>query len=352
MKAAWRRFFRLFAGSAAAAVAALFVFVAVIDPWGVLPASPTLARVPVTTSSRYAFPMLARASRFDSVVVGTSTSRLLRPAALDRAFGARFVNLSIDAATAYEETRLLGAFLQAHSRAKFVVIGLDMRWCDPTPQPKYTHYPFPEWMYDRDRWPGYLRLLNLYAVQESGSQLAAMAGWKPARHGDDGYSAFKLPSGSGDPARVAARIAAAGFAAGEPGDPSTFRFTTLWRLRRALAAIPPGTRKLLFFVPYYLDYQQPQGGPTASYWAGCKRRVARMAAADADAEVVDFMIASPITRDEANYYDAIHFRPTVADRIADDLAQAARGRPSSIGDYRIISQGAAGENDASRPNQR
>ncbi|MDT8873146.1 hypothetical protein RAA17_23800 [Komagataeibacter rhaeticus] len=47
-----------------------------------------LARIPVTSNARYTMPALARDPRFDSVVLGTSTSRLMQPALLDRALGA------------------------------------------------------------------------------------------------------------------------------------------------------------------------------------------------------------------------------------------------------------------------
>ncbi|MCC7282510.1 MAG: hypothetical protein IT556_09020, partial [Acetobacteraceae bacterium] len=55
--------------------------------------------------------MLARSARFDSAILGTSTSRMLRPAVLDPLFGARFANLSMNDATAWEQYRLGLVFL-------------------------------------------------------------------------------------------------------------------------------------------------------------------------------------------------------------------------------------------------
>ena len=66
-------------------VAALYAFVVLVDPWGSLPMDLKLDRVPVTSNQRFAYPVLARSDAFDSAIFGTSTSRLLRPAALNPA---------------------------------------------------------------------------------------------------------------------------------------------------------------------------------------------------------------------------------------------------------------------------
>src|SRR5208282_1099994 len=102
----WRRFCRRLLGLALALGAAIYAFVFILDPFDTLALSPPFDRSPVTTNARYAFPALARMSAFDSVILGTSTSRALRPAELDPLFGARFANLAMNSATAYEQWRL------------------------------------------------------------------------------------------------------------------------------------------------------------------------------------------------------------------------------------------------------
>ena len=127
----WRRFFRIAAGTAVLAVAVIYAFVVLVDPFDTLPLSPPADRVPVASNARFAFPSLARSDRFDSAIFGTSTSRLLRPAVLNAEFGARFVNLSMNAATAYEQSRLMAVFRTAHPAARMVLIGLDISYCTP-----------------------------------------------------------------------------------------------------------------------------------------------------------------------------------------------------------------------------
>jgi hypothetical protein len=336
---AWKRFFALAVGTTALATLTIFLFVVTIDPWNGLPLSPRLPRVPVTTASRYALPMVARDQRYDSAIIGTSTTIQLRPDRLNPLFGARFANLSILASTSYEQVRLLDVFLRAHPSPRFVIIGMDVRWCDPQPQIRYTSYAFPEWLYQQDRWPGYLQIYNLFAVQEAGSQLWAMLGLKAPKHGLDGNTDFYAADAHYDAARAHANIAAAGVAPG-PNDaaaaPAQFNYTTHQRLATALAAIPSQTRKILFFVPFVLSYQGADGSPTRSYWTECKRRVTDIAHTIQDVVVADFMIDSPITRDDTNYFDELHYRPAIADRLAVDLARVNAGLPSQDGDYRLL----------------
>ena len=186
------------------AVVAIYAFVVLVDPFDTLPLSPPADRVPVATNARFAFPSLARSDRFDSAIFGTSTSRLLRPVVLNAAFGARFANLSMNAATAYEQSRLMAVFRTAHPAARVVMVGLDISYCMPgEAEQKFTPRPFPAWMYDGSRWRGYGEMFNLYAVQEAGQEFGILLGIKRQVYGSDGYTSFVPPDSDYDPARVA-----------------------------------------------------------------------------------------------------------------------------------------------------
>ena len=178
----------------------LYGFVIIVDPWDTLPLSPNLPRVPISTNARFSFPALARSPNFDSVVLGDSTARLLQPAALDPGFDARFANLAMNSATAYEQSRMLELFLRHHPEPRVVIVAIDQAWCNPELQ-RYTPRPFPEWMYRRNLWPAYLHMLTPYAVQEAANQFAVMVGWKRRRYGLDGYTSFVPPDSAYDTAR-------------------------------------------------------------------------------------------------------------------------------------------------------
>ena len=66
-------------------------------------------------------------------------------------------------------------------------------------------------------------------------------------------------------------------------------------------------------------------------------RGAAIADSIANATVADFLIPSPITLDRANYWDPVHYRLPIAERIMADLAAAAEGRPTP--DDRILTSG-------------
>ena len=334
----WRRFFALAAGAALLCVAVIYAFVVLVDPFNALPLSPPAERWPVATDARFSFPALARSQRFDSAIFGTSTSRLLRPAALDAAFDARFVNLAMNDATAWEQSQLMDVFRRAHPSPSVIAVGLDVRWCvTGNTYQKLTPRPFPAWMYGRDLWPGYLHSLNLYAVQEAGQEFGILIGIKKPVYGRNGYTSFVPPDNQYDPTRAEQHLRAAqpdippGARAGLP---ASWRYPTLEMLGDELALLPASTRKLLFFVPYNHVLFPPPKTEGAAVWIECKQRVAALAARTPGALAVDFMISSPITETDANYWDPLHYRVGIAARLARDLALAANGATSP--DFRIL----------------
>jgi hypothetical protein len=338
--ATWRRFWWIVIASFAAPTAALFLFVAIVDPWAGFPLSPSLPRQPVSSLARYALPMLARSPRFDSAIIGTSIARMIRPAALDALLDARFASLAFNSATADEQERMLGLFLSAHPKARYVVIDVDFRWCDPGPeQTRLSEYDFPEWLYAPTRWRGYRVALTLFAMRESWAQFATMLGLKPPRREPDGYATFTGAEAAWNLPRAVEHIAESGIMPGPPdpqAPPTRWPTVTLPRLSGMLAAMPPVTEVLLFFPPFAQSYQGPPSGPARRYWAECKRRISTLAHTRPGTVVADFLIDSDFTRDPANYYDGYHYRTTVADRLAASLALAFQGLASLGGDDLIL----------------
>ncbi|MEJ1976061.1 MAG: hypothetical protein WDN49_08055 [Acetobacteraceae bacterium] len=253
---------------------------------------------------------------------------------LNRVFGARFVNLAMNAATAWEQSQMLALFARTHPAARVVVVGLDSVWCSESPE-RTTGRPFPTWMYSGSRWRGYREIANLYAVQEAANQFAVVIGMKRQRYGSDGYTDFLPDDRLYDPARVAVRFAQWGPAPNIPAAPDAPHvFPALPMLAEGLAALPASTRKLLFFTPSHIDQQGLPGSDIAASAAACKRAVTQIAATVPGTVVVDFLIPSPITRERDNYWDPLHYRVPIADRIMRDLAEASRGQVSE--DDRVL----------------
>jgi hypothetical protein len=334
----WKRFFRLIAGTAAIGVGLVYAFVVLIDPFGSLPLSLPLPRVPVANNQRFAYPALARLPRFDSAVFGTSTSRLLRPSVLDPIFGARFANLAMNDATVYEQTQLFGVFARAHPGTKALIVGLDYRWCVTGPDyQRLTFRAFPQWMYGHNRWAGYREMLNLYAIQSAGQLFGILIGVKQPDQGLDGFTSFVPPDDTYDHARAQQHLVTSIPAVPvgtRDGPPATWTYPAMEPLRAMLATLPPSAHKLLFFVPYNQHALTAPGTEGQAVWDGCRDRVVALARAIPNTLVVDFMFPSPITTDDDNYWDYGHTRIGAADRIAHDFAAAERGDKSA--DYKVL----------------
>ncbi|MEO3473037.1 hypothetical protein AAFN86_14300 [Roseomonas sp. CAU 1739] len=333
---AWRRFFTRAVATAAISCAVVYAFVAAVDPWGVLRLHIPAERPPISTNARFAFAGLARSDRFDAAIFGTSTMRMLRPAALNEAFGARFANLAMNAATAYEQSRLFDVFLRAHPNPRAMVIGLDHVWCDAGPLQRYTPRAFPEAFYESSPWPAYREMLSFYAVQEAGRQFAVLTGMMRPRYGHDGYTRFLPPEDRYDAARAAANLPAL-----PPPEtprqvdtpPSDLPMPPLALLDRMVRATPADTRLVLVFMPLYLGAQGAPGTGSAAITEACKRQVVAMAQARPGTVVLDFWRASPITREPTNYWDPMHYRDAIAERIEAALSRAARGSAGPSEDY-------------------
>ena len=55
--------------------------------------------------------------------------------------------------------------------------------------------------------------------------------------------------------------------------------------------------------------------------------------------MIDWRIASPITTNNSNYWDGLHYRLPIAQRIARELIEAAvNGAESPEGDYRLLAR--------------
>lgn len=298
----------------------LYLFVVIVDPWDALPLSPGLPRVPISTNARFSFPALARSPKFDSVVLGNSSARLLQPAELNPGFGARFANLAMNSATAYEQSRMLEVFLRAHPEPRVVIVALDQAWCGDTFQ-RYTPRPFPEWMYQANRWPAYREMLTPYAVQEAWNQFAVMMHLKKRRYGLDGYTSFVPPEAAYDPVRRDRAFLRWPSMDHTPAPQAAkAAFPLLPLLDVMLRSLPAGTKKVLFFTPYNVEQQGAPGSFTAWRWARCKGEVAEIAARRG-AETLDFMIPSSITLTRDNYWDPVHYRAPIATRLVEGLVR-------------------------------
>ncbi len=105
-----------------------------------------------------------------------------------------------------------------------------------------------------------------------------------------------------------------------------------------LGELPASSMKVLAFMPVHVAAQAWPGTRDAAIEAECKARIAAIGRAHG-AKAIDWRIASAITTNDANYWDGLHYRLAVAQRIARDLAAAAlTSSESADGSYRLIAR--------------
>ncbi|MBB2168991.1 hypothetical protein HLH36_11580 [Gluconacetobacter aggeris] len=334
--AAWRRFARALALTAAGVGAFVYLFVTLVDPWGMLPLSPPWHRIPISSNARYSMPALAVSPRFDSAMVGTSTGRLLQPAILDAPFGAHFVNMAMNSATPWEQDRILRLFLRHHPAPRVVLIDIDAEWCFADRHGlSGPNRPMPDWMYEGSPWRGYLEMMNMYAVQEAANQFMWLTGHKKQRFGSDGYTSFVPPDSLYDPHRVDELFRTWAFdtapAKGPAAPPASIPF-----LARLLDAIPAETAKILWFPPSAREQQGAPGTQVAATRAACRTAIAALARTTPHVMAIDFEIPGPLADSRANFWDPIHYRQAVARMVMDDLAAAAMGRDVAPTQARVL----------------
>ena len=343
----WRHFTRWVVLSALGVATLVFAAVVLIDPYDSVWFSPQLARAPITANQRFSYPALARKPRFDSAVIGTSTVRLLRPDKLNQTLGGRFVNLSMNSATAHEQSLILDLFIRHHAHIRTLIVGVDIVWCQQNEVPRFTERPFPPWLYDDNRWNDLLYLFNLPTLEEAGRQLAFLTGFRPMRFGRDGYADFLPPQSAYDLARARSNIYPDGKPRLKepvtppvdiaPAERALWRFAPHDLLRRMIGALPKETRKVLLIVPYHRFFQPRSGSRRAAQLQECKRRLTDLATEFEETMVLDFMIESDITAHDENYWDSVHYTTEIADWIAELIGFGVARRQSVEGAFDYLS---------------
>ena len=339
-KSGWKSFFRLFVILAVALFTAGYAFIVVVDPYDAIPFSPKWDRVPVDRDQPFFYPALARAERFDSAIIGTSTVRLLKPADLNERFHSRFVNLAINAASVFKQEAILDIFLRHHPKPKTIIFGIDHLYFEAKKFQPQLGDPsiWPEWLYDQNpynNFPPY----RLRTLKHAWREFLAVTGLKTYKYGRDGYTDFTKPLDEYDLNRARVKIYGTRIpkpvAAVDPPvllPPETIRamqFPALGVLKRMLDKLPEETVKILFITPFHHYTQPPPGSEEASRWREFLNRVTETARSRPGTWVLDFNIASPITTEDSHYWDAGHYTVIVASRLAALIDEGVHGGTSN-----------------------
>lgn len=338
----WNNFLKTTLLAIAAISAVLTVFITLMNPYGNLPSLGLWPHAIMTTNQRYHYPAIVRTGGFDSAVFGTSSSRLLNPDQLGRGLGGSFTILSMDSATPWEQTQLANLFLKHTPNARTLIMAVDWVWCEKRAETQLiTARGFPEWIFDDTTWNDWWFLFNGRMLETAVNQLSYRLGLKETRIPLNGYKVFVPPESEYDLARARQNIwhgrepkIPPQIAAYQPNEQErrSWRFPALPWLAELLKKRPKDTRAIVAFMPGHVTTQKPPGKPAAARIDECKAQTADIATA-AGAHFFDFWIRSPITMEDSNYWDPLHYRVSVATRIVDAITIVVTGSSSQNADF-------------------
>src|SRR5262249_25941185 len=282
----------------------------------------------------------------DSIVVGTSTSRLLDPVALGRALGGRFASFAMPSMTAWEQVQVIDYFRRTVAAPRAVLIGLDHEWCSRNSNAKDREKEFPSWAYDENRWNDFLYLLNNPTLEVAGRTVGRLLGIMPEKLREDGFEVFVPPESTYDLARARYHIwgPEGPRAFGPPPPPlelsqverNAMVFSTLEWLGRARGEHSRSGERLPVLDADHANGMRSDGEYVKTRETECKARIATIARRRG-ALLVDWRIVSPLTTEDSNFWDPAHYRLPIAYRLIDDLKHIAdEGRESPDASYRIL----------------
>jgi hypothetical protein len=342
----WAEFVRDFACTALILALAAWAFNVLVDPYGANPLRIHFTRPLMDINQRFMYPQVLRSGVFDSAIFGTSTIRLLSPSDLENAFGGHFANFGMNAATPFEQNEAARLYVAHTPNLRTLIWGIDPSWCQPdadAPEKLLTERAFPPWLYGGNPWWSIPHLFNLRTLEITARVVLNRLGLMRPRLPRDGYEVFTPPETSYDLARAREHIFGGGPRPTAPSDAarqargadiSETRYPALDWLDATLGKVPPDARVVLMFPPVHVANQPVPNSSDAALEATCKRRIAAIAK-EHHGVTVDFRFASPITSDDANYWDALHYRLPIARRVVESLADAAKGeRKGEM--YRVI----------------
>jgi hypothetical protein len=247
----------------------------------------------------------------------------------------------MDSGTAWEQYRMASLFAHAVARPRTLIVGLDHVWCATgAGTRRITERGFPEWMFDERPWNDIFWMLNKRSAEISLRRIVHAMGLKKARIPFDGYEVFVPPDERYDAAKVKAKLGTPQPPPREPFEPTSeerkaWTFPELALLDGLLAQ--KWQRVILLITPIHAGAQPAQGSIGAAMEAECKARMAEQARRH-NVALVDFRILSPITTEDTNYWDPLHYRVGIAERIVDGLARALdTGADDPGGDWRVLS---------------
>jgi hypothetical protein len=314
----WSGSLRACLGALAIGAALLFAVMIAVDPYdsgkfGWLGIAGIDDRDTVTaTASR------ARDPQFDSAIIGNSTAQMLHPAKLSQATGLRFVQLYLTGGSPREQLAALDSFLRNHQNVGALVFVTDPFWCVHQ-RVEYPKDRFPYWLYDNSSLAYAARLLSWPAIERVSQRISIGLGWRQ-RNEPNGYFSYEDIWHPGVFREVNA-----------PRDPAPAvipagrdRFPEITLLDAAIKRLPASVPVVVVVPPTLSTMVAKPGTPAAAEREACNAALKRTVAGRPRSNFINYRIENALTRDRDNFADFIHYRPILADKMAEGIAYSIK----------------------------
>jgi hypothetical protein len=320
-----RRWRRLLRNYAVATVVGWFVVAALIlatDPYDTGRFALLPSRGVPDFGQRLSFASLARRPDIDGAVFGNSTIQLLDPARLSKLTGRHFVSLAVPGSGPREQLAIADWFRRRHRDANLTFIfGIDTTWCT-TEKPIPITNPFPFWLYSSSRLDYSFGLMRYKSIEAAIRKVKLLFG-RERSAASDGYHDYDtghtwrsidLQSDDAVPEQPE-NMAADG------GSPPDLNFSAPPLLQKFLAKLGLEAKIVLIDVPRYAGVL-PHAAAEVRSLEACKASYREIADARRGTTWLDFLIDNDMTRNEANFWDAVHYRSPVARVLEQKIASS------------------------------
>jgi hypothetical protein len=319
----WRRLLQNYAIMTVAAVVVVLALLLAIDPYDTGRFAVLPSRGVPDFGQRLSLASIARRPDIDGAIFGNSTIQLLDPARLSRLTGRRFVSLAVPGSGPLEQLAIADWFRRQHRGVSNLayVFDLDASWCT-TERPIPLANPFPFWLYGRS-WLTYVLNMMRYKSLEASIRKTKMLFGLEREAARDGYHDYDTGHAWRTPDLTVKHADLAN--ASRTGTD----FSAPPLLERFLTRLAPDAKLVLVVVPRHAS-TLPHTAVEARQLASCKDSYRRIANAMPGAIFLDFLVDNAMTRNDENFWDAVHYRKPVAQTLEDQIASALNSLTRSL----------------------
>lgn len=234
-------------------------------------------------------------------------------------------------------------FARHHPSARTIVLGIDSYWCTGGLLDRPPSHLFQEWMYRETSSVDIPRMFHMASLWDSREQLAYIRRLRNSTAAPDGFedifaqSQYSLSRarehiyGTSDPKPVPVIDEAVVEKLSKD-----HAYPNLVYLPEILDALSPPTAKILYFVPSHIYGLNASGADTVAMFEGCKAGVLKVAKRYRNTLVLDFMIDSPLTRNDEKLLGPCAHRCGGWKALAELIASVRQNRNDNLDSVRML----------------